>query len=186
MARKNQVENLYLESARKLRRSLPRFVIFLGTTFLIWIFGANLLIPLGQNIFVGGIESSKIINLVVLAALIAIVITSFTEIREVADAFAGFVTFYVGNQTRKIEPSRLEKLKTTFRSFAYVILVSILFLLFKPLLADIHSTLPGIIVIIIAIWAIVALYGIVMAMSGEIEEAASAFAERLEKRARRK
>lgn len=40
--------------------------------------------------------------------------------------------------------------------------------------------------IIVAIWAIVALYGVVMAMSIEIEEAAVAFTERLEKCVRKR
>lgn len=186
MQRKHKVEDVYLESAHQLRKSLPRFAIFLGAVFLVWIFGSSLLIPLGTGIQLGRIEASKIVNIIVLGALVVLVITSFREIKLVANAMAGFVTYYIGNSRGETDSSRLEKLKTTFRSFAYVILVSILFLAFKPLLSELHPVIPGIIVIVITIWSIIALYGVVMALSGEIEEAASAFAERIEKRARKR
>ncbi len=186
MQKHKSTEDVYLSSASKLRASLPKFVVFLGATFLVYMFGSVLLIPLGQGVFLGGIETSKLVNFIIIIALSALILTSFREIRDVATALAGFVTYYVGNGGSKIHPTRLQKLQTTFRSFAYVILVSIFFMLFRPVLYEVHPALPGIAVIIIALWAIIALYGVVMVMGGEIEEAANSFTERLEKQIRKR
>lgn len=175
------VEELYLKSAHKLRTSLPKFVIFLGASFLIWLVGMILLIPLGQGTFVNEIEASLIINLIVIAAVLVLIFASFKEIRDVADACAGFVTYYVGNGRQAVVSTRIRKLQGTFRSLAYVILVSLLFIMFKSILDQIHPALAGVVIIVIAIWIIIALYSVVMAMSSEIEEAAAAFTLEIEK-----
>lgn len=175
------IEEIYLKSAHKLRTGLPKFVIFLGASFLIWLVGTILLIPLGQGTFVNEIEASLIINLIVIAAVLVLIFSSFKEIRDVADACAGFVTYYVGNGRQTVVSTRTRKLRGTFRSLAYVILVSLLFIMFKSVLDKIHPALAGMVIIVIAIWVIVALYSVVMAMSSEIEEAASAFTAEIEK-----
>jgi hypothetical protein len=185
MPRTQKVENVYLESAKKLRASLPKFFVFLGAAFLVWIFGSALLIPLGTGVFLGGVETSKIINLLVLGSLVVLIITSFREIKNVANSLAGLALYYIGGNSNN-EKLRLQKLQSTFRSFSYVILAAVFFILFRGFLLEIHPALAGIVVILLAIWAIVSLYAVVMAMSGEIEEAASSFAERIEQRVKRR
>lgn len=186
MARRNNIEDVYINSARKLRAGLPKSAIFLGAAALIWLFGTNILIPLGENVFIYGTESSKIINLIVIISIFVMIATSFREIRDVADAAAGFVTYFVGNGKRSVEETRLNKLRKTFRNLSYVILAAIVFLMFKPVLDGFHPALSGIVVVLISIWSVVSLYAVVMAMSGEIEEAAVHFSKNLEKEIRKK
>ena len=181
-----KVEDIYIASARKLRTSLPKFVIFMGAAFLIWMIGSLILIPLGAGVNIGSIEAGRVINIIVIGAIIILIVSSFKEIRDVADASAGFVTYYVGSGRTKIPSGRIEKLQKAFRSLAYVILVSLLFIIFKTILDGIHPALAGIVVILIAIWAIIAIITVVMAMSNEVEEAARAFTEDLEARIKKR
>jgi hypothetical protein len=175
------VEEIYLKSAHSMRTSFPKFVIFLGAATLVWIVGTLLLIPLGRGTFVNELEASQIVNLILIAAVLVLIFASFKEIRSIADACAGFVTYYVGNDRKGIAATRVRKLRGTFRSFAYVILVSLLFIMFKSLLDQVHPALAGVFVIVIAVWVIVALYSVVMAMSSEIEEAAVGFTAEIER-----
>jgi uncharacterized protein with PQ loop repeat len=179
-----KVEEVYLESAKKLRASLPKFVIFLITAFLIWLFASILLIPLGRGIYIGDIETSKIASLITIITILVLLFGSFKEIKSVADASAGFVAYYIGKD--EIDDIRLKKLRGSFRSLAYVLLVSILFMLFKSVLEQIHPALPGIGYIVIVIWAFISLAGVVFTMSSEIEEATKTFVEEIERRPRKK
>jgi hypothetical protein len=185
-AKEKTIEEIYIESTRKLRTSLPKFVIFLGASFLIWMFGTALLIPLGKEVFIYDVEASKVINLIVVAAILVLIMASFKEIRATADACAGFVIFYVGGEKNTVSNIRVERLEGTFRSLAYVILVSLLFLMFKDLLEQVHPALSGLTIVVIVMWVIVALYSVVMALSSEVEEAARIFTEKVEKRLRKR
>lgn len=176
------VDRIYIDSAKKLRSALPKFVILLGAAFLIWMFGTTLLIPLGTGILMDNIETSKIINLIVIAAVSVLIFTSFREIRDIADSCAGYVTYYIGNEKNRIKKDRMEKLQRTFRGLAYVIFVSLVFLMFRSVLGQIHPALAGIMVIIITIWTIVSLYGMVMALGSEIEEATKVFVKETKKK----
>lgn len=178
-------EELYLESTKKVRTSLPKFVIFLGAALLVWIVGSILLIPLGQGIMIYGIEASKVINLIVIATIIAFVFATFREIRILADACAGFVMYYAGNN-KPVDKRRIDKLKGAFRSLSYVILISLIFVMFKSLLDAVHPALAGIAVIVIAVWVIISLYSVVMVMGSEIEEAARVFADELERKVKKR
>ncbi len=186
MPGKRKVVDVYLESARKLRASLPKSIIFLGAAMLIWLFGTNILIPLGTGVLIYDTETSKIINLIVIVSIFVMISATFREIREVADASAGFVIYFVGNGRKSVDETRLHKLRKTFRNLSYVILASIVFLIFKPILDGIHPALAGIVLVVISIWTIISLYAVVMAMSSEIEEAATSFSENLEKQIKKK
>ncbi len=186
MVKKNRIEEIYLNSANKLRSSLPKFIIFLGAAFMIWIFGTVLLIPLGQGVFVSNVEASKVINVIVVSSMIVLIFIAFREIKNIAEAAAGFVTYYIGNGKHDTVEMRLGKLERTFRSLAYVIFASLIFLMFRPVFDLVHPAAAGIIVILIAIWAIVSIYTVVMAMSGEVEEAARTFADDMKKRVKKK
>jgi hypothetical protein len=164
-----------------MRTSFPKFVIVLGAATLVWIVGTILLIPLGRGTFINELEASEIVNLILIAAVLVLIFASFKEIRNIADACAGFVTYYAGNGHKTVVATRVRKLRGTFRSFAYVILVSLLFIMFKSLLDQVHPALAGVFIIVIAVWVIVALYSVVMAMSSEIEEAAIGFTAEIER-----
>lgn len=179
---KIEVEKVYFDSIRKFRTCLPKFIIFLGATFLVWYFGILLLIPLGEGVFINNIEASRVINIILIATIIVLTFSSFREIRGVADSLAGFVIYYSSKNREKVDSLRIKKLRGTFRSLVYVLLVSFLFLVFRPILDVVHPALGGIVVIGISIWVIIALYCLVMAMGAEIEEASYHFIEDLKKK----
>jgi len=181
MAKKMTIEDIYVNSHKKLRTSFPKTVIFLGAAFLVWIFGITLLIPLGQGVTIYDIEVSRIINLLIIFTILFFIFVTFREVRVLASAIAGFVTYYIGNHRNVVDMTRVTKLERTFKSLSYVILLSLIFLMFRPVLDGVHPALAGIFLIIIAIWAIVSLYGVVLAMSSEIEQAADSFTKSLEK-----
>ena len=186
MKDENSIEEVYLDAAKKLRTSLPKFIVFISSAILIWLFGTVVFIPLTAGIKIYEVESSRIINLILILALILLIILSFNEIRNVSDACAGFVAYYIGSEREKISKQRLLRLQRSFSNLANILLVSFFFLLFKPLLDQIHSALAGIVLIVIIIWAIVALISVAMVLGSEIEEAAIKFSKILEKRMKKK
>ena len=180
------LEELYLDSAKKLRTSLPKFVIFIGVAYLIWLVGTTFFIPLSLGAFIGAIEASSLDSLIILAAVLLLLIGSFIEIRNVADATAGIVVSYVLPRNTNVEEVRLRQFRRCFRSVGYVIPFVISFLIFKDLLEQIHPLLNVIIPVIIAVWVVIAAILLAMIMGLEIEESARIFAERVEKRLSKK
>jgi hypothetical protein len=181
MQKRSNIEEVYIESAKKLRVSLPKFVILVSSVALIWLFGTALLIPVGKGIFVSNIEVSEVVNLIVVVTIFILIIASFREIKNVADALAGFVIYFVGSERDSTVLTRLKRLQKSFRNMAYVILVSLFFLLFRQLLDKIHEALAGVVWIVVVLWAIVSIISVIMAMSTEIEEAAHVFAEKIDR-----
>ena len=141
---------------------------------------------MGKGIFVNNIEAPELINLIAMISIFVLVIASFREIKNVSDAIAGFVAYFVGSERENIGETRIKKLEKTFRSLAYVILISLFFMLFQHLFNQIHPALAGVILIIIVIWAIVSLISVAMVLSTEIEEAAHKFSNNLEKQIKKK
>jgi len=182
----NSLEKVYIESAKKLRASLPKFAVSLVAVILIWLFGSMLFIPLGKDLTLGGIEVSQIINLIILITITILIFDSFYEIKNTADAISGFIVYYVSSEHNGISQTRIKKWKKVLRMLAYVILISFFFLLFNPLLEQIHPALSGVVLILIVIAAVIVLFMLVMVMGTEIEETAREFAARFEKPPRRK
>jgi hypothetical protein len=182
MPKEISVGEVYFKSTEKLRAALPKFIIFLGTASLMWLFGVSIFLPLSEGILLGDLEASAIVNLILIVTIIILCIGSFREVRATADAIAGFVIFYVGRERSKVSELRLMKLRGVFRSLAYVMLASVVFLMFKGALGQIHPLLPGMGVILLVIWAIISLYSVGMAVGSEVEEAARIFAKDVEKR----
>lgn len=184
--KKNNSEDIYIESAKKLRSSLPKFVMYLSAIVLIWLFGAVLFVPLGKGVFLGDIEVSHIIDLIIIITIIILVFSSFNEIKNIGDAIAGYIAFYVSTDYHQIDSIRIKKWKKILRNLLYVILISIFFLLFKGLLEQIHVALPGIVLILLVIASVIVLFMLVMTMGAEIEEATKKFSEKFEKRFKRR
>lgn len=180
------VEEMYLDSAKKLRTSLPKFVIFIGMAYLIWLIGTNFIMPLSAGNFIGAIEAVRLDSITILAAVLLLIIGSFIEIRNVGDAIAGIVVSYVLPRNSNVEDVRLRQFKRCFRSIGYIVPFTISFLIFNELLGQIDPMLNTIIPVIIAIWTVIAAVLLAMVMGLEIEESARIFAEKIEKELRKK
>jgi formate hydrogenlyase subunit 4 len=183
--KKSNTEDVYLESAKKLRSSLPKFVVYISTITLIWIFSTTLFIPMGTGIKLGDIEVNQIIDLIILITFLVLILASFNEIKNVADAIAGYISFYVSTDYHQIDKLRIMKWKKILRTLFYIILVSVFFLFFRGLLEQIHPAAPGIVIILIVIASVIVLFMLVMAMGAEIEEATKKFVDRFEKISKR-
>lgn len=176
----NSIEEIYISSAKKLRASFPKFVIFLGLAYSVWLIGTTFFIPLSKGAFIGAVEAARIDSLILLGAVLALLFASFAEIKSVADACAGLVTSYIGHGS-KIEEVRLRKVKRTFRITGYIIPTTVSYLIFSNLIEQIYPLLNTIIPIVIAVWVVVASILLAMVLGLELEEAAKVFGERLKK-----
>jgi hypothetical protein len=176
------VEEMYIDSAKRLRASLPKFVIFIGVAYLIWIIGTTFIIPFNEGNFIGTIEAIRLDSITILAAVLLLLIGSFVEIKNVADAAAGIIVSYVLPRNSEVEEVRLRQFKRCFSSVGYIIPFTISFLIFNDLLNQINPLLNVIIPVIIAVWIVLAAVILAMIMGLEIEESARIFAEKIEKR----
>lgn len=180
------IEEVYIDSAKRLRKSLPKFIVLISSALLIWIFGMVVFIPLTEGVRILDIDTSRLVNLILIFALILLIVLSFSEIKNISHACAGFVAYYIGSEREKISEQRLLRLRRSFTNLADVLLASFFFILFKPLLEQLHSALAGIVLIVLIIWAIVALVSVAMVLGNEIEEAAIKFTEALEERIKKR
>ncbi|MDI6798926.1 MAG: hypothetical protein QMD12_02960 [Candidatus Aenigmarchaeota archaeon] len=184
MSDSNSIEEIYISSAKKLRAGFPKFVIFLGLAYLVWLIGTTFFIPLGRGAFIGAVEASRIDSLILLGAVLALLFASFVEMKNVADACAGLVTSYIGHES-EIEEVRLKKVKRTFNITGYILPTTVSYLIFNNLIEQINPMLNTIIPIVIAIWVVIASILLALVLGSELEEAAKVFVERL-KRIRKK
>jgi uncharacterized protein YacL len=186
MGTEKTLEEVYIKSARKLRTSLPKFVIFLGIAYLIWLIGTSFFIPLSHGKSLGAVEVVSLDSLIILAAVLSLIFASFVEIRKVADGCAGLAVAYVTHGENKVEEVRLSQLKRSFRNIGYTIPFVVAFFIFSKLLEQINPLLIIIIPILIAVWVVIAAVLLAMVLGLEIEAAAKQFADRIEKRIKKR
>jgi len=185
MSEKNSVEEIYIISARKIRTSLPKFILFIGMAYVVWLVGTTFFIPLSQGAFIGAVEAIRLDSLIMLASVIILIIASFIEMRNLADGCAGMFSSFVVRRGSKVENIRFIQLRRSFRNIGYVIPFTVTSLIFSGLFEQIHPWLNTIIAVIIAIWIVVAATLLAMVLGLEIEESARLFAERVERRIRK-
>ena len=173
-------EEAYLASARKLRASLPKFVIFFGIAYLIWATVTTFFIPLAEGVFIGKVEALKLESLLVLAIILVLIGLSFAEMKNIADASAHLLTFYISSSAPT--EIRLEKLRTGLRLLLLILPFTFSYLMFKSLLQQIHPTISLLVPIGVMVWTIVAFILFAMVLGLEIEEAAKAFVERFKRK----
>lgn len=184
MARKNDIQELYISSARKLRSSLPRFVIFLGLPLIVWLLSTNFLFTLSRGIFIGSVEAVRLDFVVVLTAVVVLILASFIEIGHVADACAGLLVSYILNEDDEFDEVRLRKMKRSFRTTFFIAPFLVAFLMFNDYLGKIYPLITTVIPIVIVVWVVIAAVLMSMVMSGEVEQATRSFSKKLENRVR--
>lgn len=177
----NSVEEIYLNSAKKLRASLPKFVIFLGIAYLIWLVGTTFFIPVSDGIFIKAIEAAKLESFIILIAVLVLIFASFLEVRKVSDACAGLVASYITHRKSKIEEMRFRQLRRSFLNIGYLIPTGIAYLIFAGVLSQVNPFIVQIVPVIIGIWVVVSAVFLAMVLGLEIEESARVLSERIEK-----
>jgi hypothetical protein len=176
----NTKEEAYLASAKQLKISLPKFVIFLGIAYLIWVLVTTFFIPLAEGVFIGRVEALKLESLLTLAVIFTLIALSFIEMKNIADASANLLVFYMSGYS----PTgiRVEKLRTSLRTLFLLVPFIFSYLMFKPLFQQINPTINLLLPIGVMIWTIVALVLFTMVLGLEIEEAAKTFVEKIRKK----
>jgi hypothetical protein len=180
------VEDLYISSARNLRASFPKFVVFLGMAAIVWLIGTNFFIPLNKGQFLGAVEASRLDSILILAAVVVLVIASFIEIGNVSDGIAGMTVAYVLHGSTKVDELRLRKMKRTFRTVFYIFPVIVSFMIFGDLLLQISPLIGTIWPILIVMWTVIGAVMLTIVLGSEVEEAARSFGEKMKKLSIRK
>ncbi len=180
MPNSNNVEEIYLEAVKKLRASFPKFVIFLGLAYIVWLLYSNFFFQLSKEKSIGNVEIARLDSLLIISAVIILIFASFVEIKNVADSCAGLVTSYISS-SGKIEEIRVRKVKRAFRTTFYILPFTIAYIIFSNLLEQIFPLLITIIPLAIVIWVFIASILLAMVLGLELEVAANNFIKRLRK-----
>lgn len=180
------VEKLYIESAKKLRSSLPKFTIFLGMAYIIWVIATTFFLPLANGKFIKSIEASRLESFVVLSSIAILIFFSFLEGRNVADALAGMITAYLVHRKGNVEEMRLRRIRRPLLNIFYLISFSVAFFIFSGVIEQIYPFFNQIIMVLIGIWVVISLILIAMVMGLEIEESARLFAESIERKIKKR
>ncbi|MFW6185718.1 MAG: hypothetical protein ACOC5C_03445 [Halobacteriota archaeon] len=175
-------EEILLESKREIRDSFPKIIVNLAIAFLIWLFAVLVFQPLANtlgNPFIFGLIGMKaIISGIVIIALAIILLRILKEVSDLTGALAGLTALqFARGETSE---TKLERYKTGFRGIGYVIVAVIAYLFFLPIVAGLHPTLAGIILILVLIWAILMLFRVGGVFSEEIEKKAAEISQRVE------
>ncbi|MEM7825540.1 MAG: hypothetical protein QW412_01620 [Candidatus Aenigmatarchaeota archaeon] len=181
MPNSNDVEELYINSVKKLRSSFPKFVIFLGLAYIVWLLFSYFFFPLSKESTLGSIEVVRLDSLLIISAVVVLILASFVEIKNFSDACAGLVTSYISSSAGKIEGLRVRKVRRAFRTTFYILPFTVAYLIFSNFLEQTIPLLTTIIPLIIVIWVVIASILLAMVLGLELEEAANNFIERIKK-----
>ena len=172
---------VYVASTTLIREAAPKLVLNIGVAILIWLFGNLVFIPISEGIFIRQYVVARIIGLITLAALVGLVLAIVYELRRMADAAAGILAYEVGRRG-EVSVDEVSHYRTAIIGILYVVLVSMVFLLFSKNLSMIHPALTGIALIAVVIWAFFTLWRVGRALSAEITRYAAEWTERLRAR----
>lgn len=176
------VEDLYVSSAKNLRSNFPRFVVFLGVAYVVWLIGTSFFIPLNRGQFLGAVEASRLDSIVILAAVVVLLFASLIEIGYVSDGVAGLTVAFILHGSTKVDDLRLRKMKRTFRTVFYIFPVTVTFLIFSNLLDDINPLIGTLWPLFIVVWTVIGAVMLTIVLGSEVEEAARVFTDKIEKK----
>lgn len=178
---------MYVESARALREVGARVALSIGAAILIWVFGQLVFIPISkgmQPIF--DYPMHQIISFIIVVALAVIIFTVFIDLRKLTGGLAGVLAYEFGKAGGEIRVESLRHYRIALDGILYVIIVSLVYLLFAQYLGDIHPAIPAIVLILIVVWAVFALWRSCRAIAAEVGRYTKKWAEELEKRVKKK
>ena len=179
---------MYLESAKALRQVGARVALSVGAAILIWVFGEIIFLSIAKEMtqeFMG-YPVHSIISFIIVVALAIIIFTVFIDVRRLTGGAAGVLAYHFGKVSGEVSVDTYRNYRTALDGILYVIVVSLAYILFANYLAEIHPAIPAIILILIVIWAIFALWRSCRAIANVIGRYTSAWAEELEKKAKKR
>lgn len=179
MKEENNVEKIYFESARKIKKSMPKFIIFLGLAYIVWLVGTTFFISSARGDFIGRIDITRLDSLIIISAVLLLLIASFIEVRNVCDASAGLVTSYIVHHKAKIEEIRFRQIRRSCRTIGYIVPVAVAFIIFSNFLARINPLINTVALVIFVIWIVIAALLFAWVVGLQIEETAKRFAVRI-------
>jgi len=145
--------------------------MFLSAVVLLWVF-SPLILSLGKGVFIHGIEVTRIINLLLLSYILIFILLTFREIREVADAAAGYIIYSlspVDEEENKLK-QRYRKIRSNFRQLSYILVTAILYSIFKQFLLSIVPEIVAVFGVVIVLWLLLTLYAFSLSIAAELEE----------------
>ena len=162
----------YKETMREAREimgeSLPRIVLDLSAAVLIWLFGRLIYLPIAEGIEFAGYPLTEILNFVILAALIIIVVKVIVDVRKFIDGLSSYAAAVVGTDY-DVSDEEVGHYETALTGLFDVVVISLAYILLVDYFSGIHPALAGITLLALVIWAIFKLWGVVDAISDEIE-----------------
>lgn len=178
---------MYLESVRTLRKAGARIFLAIVATILIWVFGELVFLPIARGITqqLFGYPVHSIISFIIIAALAIIVFSVFVDIRRLTRSLAGVLAYQFGRASGETDVETYNNYRAMLDGIIYVIVVSLVYLLFARYLAEIHPAVPAAILILIVVWSIFALWGCCRAIARIISKYTSKISEELEKHAKK-
>lgn len=133
------------EVIRSLKTYGPATFHVLLVALLIWLFGVLVFIPTANSI---NRMTGLFCSLVIFVAFSILIYKSISGFQKTIDAFSAILAKkYVKRLKIKIEESI-----TLFKNAAYIIFTLILYLLYLPLLINLHPAISGIALILILLW----------------------------------
>jgi len=174
----------YIAAVREFRDSAPKIFINVGIIVLVWAFTKYIFAPLSAEYVLFNIPLPQLISIIMLAAVAILTIGIIRELLDLVDAAAAYAAYEMGARRREVTEEEIESYRVGFRGIAYVIIVAVLFLLFKEFLNILHPLLSAVLLLVISLWAILTLVRSGRAFSRLAEYYAREWAERLEARAK--
>jgi len=118
-------------------------------------------------------------------ALAIIIFTVFIYIRKISTAFAGILVYHFGKAGGETRAESYKNYAKAMDGMLYVIVISLVYLLFKDPLGEIHQAIPAVLLVLIVIWAIITLWISLNAIALEIGRYTSKMADELEKQSKK-
>ncbi|ADG13126.1 conserved hypothetical protein [Methanocaldococcus infernus ME] len=181
----NKSELLFKEGVLKLKENAPQIVISLIIAVLIWLFGVWVFIPLADqlgNPTIGLYALKPIISAIIGLALLIVLLRIAKDFGELMDGVADIIASKLIGERATEE--KLKRYRYGLRMLAYVIIATVAYLFFLPILLGINVVIAGVVLIILVIWAVLTLINIGYMFVDEIEEASRLAIAKLEEMAK--
>jgi hypothetical protein len=130
------------------REHLPNTLINLSTAVLIWLFGALVFLPAAYRVERTALP--LLCSLILLIGFSIFVFKASSGLRRLLETTSNVLAYeYTRRKEAKIP---MERLQTLVKCIIYVVAILIICALYSPLLAAIHPSLTGLILIPVLIW----------------------------------
>jgi len=151
------------EAWANLKISLLKLVLMLGLGLIAWLIGTSIIVPIAEGLYILRFEFTRVIVWATIFISAIFFIGALFEIRVVADNLGTIIAYAL----LRIKPGKeklatVRRVQTLIRAFLYITVVLLVFMFIRPMLVTIHPVLAGLGAVLIAIWALIAVYKALM------------------------